>query len=109
MIRALLYCPLTFCIECCWGGGAIHGHGISQIMAIKEMFHWLGQDRVSIWMRGRGGRVLYWHKCLGLMNKFVKDEEAGEMPAKEYIKLKDPFMHLKTGSWGPTMDLSVGK
>lgn len=82
------------------------GHDIIQILASKKMFYWPGQDRVSV--RTPDG-VLYWRNCLDLMEKFVKDEGLQEMPAKEYTKRKDPFMRLKTGPWGPTMDLSVGK
>lgn len=52
------------------------------------------------------GGVLFWHKCL---NKFVKYESTQEMSVIEYIKWKDSFMCLKTGPWGPTMDLSIGK
>lgn len=59
-------------------------------------------------MRTRG-EVLYWYKCLDLMNKFIKDEVMMEMPVKEYIKAKDSFMCLKTSPWGPMMDLPVVK
>lgn len=52
--------------------------------------------------------MLYSHKCLDLMNKFVKDDTMREMLTM-YIKWKDLFMHLKTGSWAPTMDLLVEK
>lgn len=34
-------------------------------------------------MRTRG-EVLYWYKCLDLMNKFIKDEVMMEMPVKVY-------------------------
>lgn len=42
-------------------------------------------------MRSLGG-VLFGHKCLGLMDTFVKDEVVQEMPIMEYIKENDPFM-----------------
>lgn len=48
--------------------------------------------------------VLFWHKCLNLMDKFVNDEVMQETPIMEHIKRKDPFIHLKTGPWGPKMD-----
>lgn len=43
------------------------------------------------------------------MNEFVKDEAAQKVPVMEYIKRDDPFMHLKTGAWGSTWDLVVGR
>lgn len=36
---------------------------------------------------------------------FVKDETTREVPAMEFIKQNDPFMYLKTGAWGLTLDL----
>lgn len=43
------------------------------------------------------------------MNEFIKDEDAREVSVMEYIKRDDPFMRLKTGAWGSTWDLAVGR
>lgn len=56
------------------------GHGISQILMGMERLFWLGLDRTGV--RSLGG-VLFWHKCLGLMDTFVKEEVVWEMPIME--------------------------
>lgn len=55
------------------------------------------------------GRWEFWHKCLGLMNSFFKDEVERKVLMMEYIKQNDPFKHLRPGSWGLTLDSSIGK
>lgn len=56
---------------------------------------------------GPSGGVSLWIKCLGSMNVFVKDDITREVPVLKLIKQRDPFMCLKTGTWGLTLDLSV--
>lgn len=47
------------------------GYSASHILAGREKLYWLGLDRVGV----RTSRiVLFWHKCLDLMDKFNKDE-----------------------------------
>lgn len=62
----------------------------------RERLFWPRLDRTGV--RSLEG-MLFWHKCLGLMNTFVKDELAQEVPIMEEIKQDDPFMRLRPGSW----------
>lgn len=43
------------------------------------------------------------------MNSFFKDEVERKVLMMEYIKQNDPFKHLRPGSWGLTLDSSIGK
>lgn len=42
------------------------------------------------------------------MNVSVKDVTSREVPIMEYTKQNDPFMYLRAGAWGPTLDLLIG-
>lgn len=42
-------------------------------------------------------------------NVFVKDGAMGEVSSMKYVKQDDPFVRLRPGLWGPTLDLSVRK
>lgn len=39
----------------------------------------------------------------------VKDQTTREVLVLEFIKQMDPFMCLRMGAWGPTLDLSIGQ
>lgn len=43
------------------------------------------------------------------MNAFVKDETTWEVLVLKFIKQKDPFMHLRIGVLGPSLDRSTGQ
>lgn len=58
------------------------GHGVSQIMADRDKFFWHGLAFVGV----RSGGALFWYKCLGPMNTFVKYKTTRVVPALESIK-----------------------
>lgn len=82
--------------ECFPGGGEFTGYGVDQILAGLEKFYCPGLDRVGVRMLGH---VLFLHKCLDLMDKFVKNEATWETPIMEYVKRKDLLTRLKTSLW----------
>lgn len=96
----------TFCVEgfCC--GGTVHGSRHKSNSRGREKLFWSGLDLTGL--RSLTG-VLFWHKCLGLMNVFVKDEVTRVVLLMKYIKQNEPFMRLRPGLWGPTLNLSIGK
>lgn len=82
------------------------GSGVSQILVGTKKHFWPGLARVGL--RSLGG-VLFWYKCLGPINTFIKDETMRLVPVLEFIKKRDPFIHLKMGAWDPTLDFSIGQ
>lgn len=74
------------------------GHRVSHILAGRDKFFWSGLACIGI---------LFWYKCLGPMYAFDKDDTTREIPVLEFIKQRDPFIRLRTGSWGQTLDLSI--
>lgn len=81
-------------------------HSISQILTGMEKLFWPGLNRTGV---SSLGGVVFWLKCLGLMNVFVKDKTAREVSLMKYSKQDDPFMRMRLGLWGPTPDLSISK
>lgn len=52
---------------------------------------------------------MFWHKRLGSMKAFVNDETMWEVPVLNFMRQRNPFMLLKKGVWGPSLDLSIGQ
>lgn len=79
---------------------------MSQILAGREKFFWLELARVGVWS---AGSELFWYKCLGPLNAFVKDETTREISILEFINQRI-LLCVKKGMWVVSrLDLSIGQ
>lgn len=80
--------------------GRFIGDAVNQILAGRDTFFWHRLPRVGVRLP-RG--VLFWYNCLGSMNVFLKGDTTREVPILDFIRWRDPFMHLRKGACGPTI------